>query len=114
MIKKILSEQIKASLVLSTQENLRAVLVDSFDPIFNENAYEASRNLFLINSSGEVIWRVYSDFDDTENEVKKYGENGGFVEISISDGKLFAIRWDTYLYSIDEKTGFAKPEKFLK
>lgn len=114
MISKILPEQIEKSLMLETQDNLRLVLVDSFHPMFNENAYEASRNLFLINSSGEVIWRVYSDFDDTENEVEKRGENGGFVEISINDGKLFAIRWDTFLYSVDEKTGFAKPEKFLK
>jgi hypothetical protein len=94
----------KCEKVINLSQNRFIVLLNFFDLLFENNKIEAERNIFLIDSIGHIIWRVNS-----ENSVQ-----GGFVDVSYSEGKLKAIGWNTGLYSIDEKTGFATPEMLLK
>ena len=64
-----------------------------------------SSNVFMINSSGEVIWRICKKND-------KFGDS--FTNIYEKNGEFKAYRWDGGQYNIDIKTGLATPEILLK
>lgn len=90
---------------ININNNLQLVLIDGSDVIFKKKQLEISRNIFMVNSSGEVIWRIYSKND-------KFGDS--FTNIYEKNGEFKAYRWDGGQYNIDIKTGFATPEILLK
>lgn len=93
-----------AKKIIEINDDSFVVLLDYFDPIFMGNKELASNNIFLLNHKGNVKWVIHTEFL----------ASGGFVDILIKENKLKAIGWDTGLYGLDIKTGFAIPETLLK
>ena len=61
---------------------------------------ECARNIYLVGSAGEVIWRIHTDFDE---------EGVSFTGLTRESGKVSAYRWDGGTYSVDMTSGFARP-----
>ncbi|MGP2449136.1 hypothetical protein [Pantoea stewartii] len=66
---------------------------------------ECARNIYYLNGDGEMIWRVFSNYDD---------EGNPFTNIRLICNEIEAYRWDGGRYSIDKECGFATPKQFLK
>ncbi|MDF7666471.1 hypothetical protein PT273_01165 [Orbaceae bacterium ESL0727] len=103
MINFIHSERIYK--MITVNANSQLVLIDGFDPIFDGKPSEKSRNIFLINSKQEVIWRIFSKNDN-------FGDS--FTNIYEENRQFKAYRWDGGQYDINIKTGEAIPGKLLK
>lgn len=103
MIKFINKDMIEKSIVF---DDKYLILVNGFNPVFKNEPIERVKNIFLIDSSGKVIWRVHSNFDSEQSGI--------FTNIYEKDGKFKAYRWDGGQYGIDIETGFATPEILLK
>lgn len=111
MITHIDDEIIHKSIII---EDKRLILIDSFDSVFGDEVTEYNRNMFLIDSSGQVIWRVSSDYDIDKNNYGKLLDNP-FIDIySHENGQYKAYRWDSFEYSINMESGFATIVQWLK
>lgn len=66
---------------------------------------EVARNVFLLNEKGDIIWRIFSKYDQDGNP---------FTNIYEKSNQIRAYRWDGGEYLIDIETGEAKPHAFLK
>lgn len=94
-----------ANKILNINSNLQLVLIDGLDSLFGKEPVEVSRNIFLIDLNGNIIWRIHSKND-------KFGDS--FTNIYEKDGNFKAYRWDGGQYGIDLETGLATPEILLK
>ncbi|PXZ04760.1 hypothetical protein [Gilliamella apicola] len=94
-----------ANKILNIDNNYQLALLDGFNDLFKKEPLEVSRNIFLIKTDGQVIWRIYSKND-------KFGDS--FTNIYEKDGKFKAYRWDGGQYDIDIETGLATPEILIR
>lgn len=94
-----------ANKILKIDSDAQLVLIDGLNNFFEQTPLEVSRNIFLINTRGDVIWRIHSVND-------KFGDS--FTNIYQKDEHYKAYRWDGGQYGIDLETGFATPEILLK
>jgi hypothetical protein len=78
----------------------RVLLTDTLAKQKALGAIECARNVYLIHSSEQPIWRVSSDSDHLGDP---------FTNIIYSDGELRAYRWDGVMYKIDMNSGEASP-----
>jgi outer membrane protein assembly factor BamB len=99
MIENILSEVV-------FDDGKRVVVIDQLGMKEKYGNAECSQNLYLLDTNGNVIWRVSSNFDEDGNP---------FTNVNLNDdNNIEAYRWNGGLYSINKETGFATPRILLK
>lgn len=86
-------------------EGLIVVLLNRLGMESRYGLLECSKNIFLIDATGKIIWQVSSDFDV---------DGGPFTNLLNENGKVKGYRWDGGLYQIDIRNGYAKPISLMR
>jgi hypothetical protein len=94
---------------IKIDDNSMVVVIKWNAKIFNNNEFEAIRNVFLVDKEGNVIWRVTSKDDDTP--YFGYFLSANYYKDS---GRLTAYRRGGFLCDIDIKTGIVTKSVFTK
>ena len=82
-----------------------AILVDTLGKVEDYTSIERARNVYLVSPSGEIVWRIFSQFDL---------DGGPFTRLWLEENVLHAYRWDGGEYSINLETGKATPDEFTR
>ena len=90
-----------ADIVIERNQNERILL---FMWKHKGDEHPTPRNIYMIKDDS-IVWRVSSNFDDTDNI---------FTNVWMKDGDIHAYRWDGGEYLINTSNGFATPLRFLK
>lgn len=103
MIRHIASNEVSKRIDMKAGASI--ILLDRLakEPLHGRT--ECSRNIFLVDLFGKVVWQIESDFDN---------DGGPFTNIIFNDGVAKGYRWDGGIYEIDLETGRATPLSLAK